>query len=60
MKPTKDEVKAMSVDEYMRHAMKYVTPCASCGRHGQAVTESIEGRGYSYCDDAADCKAHQK
>lgn len=58
-KPTRDEINAMSPGEYRTYAGKFVTACASCGRVGQAVTESIEAKGFSYCDDEEDCKKHR-
>lgn len=58
-KPTKDKIKTMNPGEFSQYAAKFLTKCASCGRHGQPVTESIEGKGYSYCDDVEECKRHQ-
>lgn len=55
-KPSKAEVLAMSQGEFLQYAERFLTPCALCNRAGQPVTQSLEGRGYSYCDDAGDCK----
>lgn len=49
-KPTPEQLKKMSLEEYRAYAVEYCNACASCGQVGEKVVESIEGKGFYYCE----------
>jgi hypothetical protein len=51
-----DRTKRSEHLKFLAESSKFRTKCALCGRVGQSVSESIEGRGFSYCDDIVACK----
>lgn len=58
-KPTREEIAKMSLTDYNLYASAYCYPCASCGQIGERVAESIEGKGYHYCEDTAACRTRK-
>lgn len=45
--------------EYLARMERFGNVCAVCGRTGQAVIQSLEGKGFYYCETKANCKSRK-
>ena len=49
-----------TLSEYKARMERFGNYCAVCGRVGQEVVQSIEGKGYYYCKDSKSCKKSKR
>lgn len=55
-KPTKAEIEKMNGIEYKQTMERFGNYCSLCGKVGQPVVQSLEGKGFYYCEDTKTCQ----